>query len=153
MKESRNINQTNGNVLINAADISRHYTMADGTVQALSNVSLKVNVGEFVAITGPSGSGKSTLMNILGLLDTCDSGTYMFSGVDTGMLSDVELSRIRNEKIGFVFQAFNLIPTLSVLENVALPLNYRGMPSAKRIARSKAPLEAEGLSARLSHKP
>ena len=153
MKESRNINQTNGNVLINAADISRHYTMADGTVQALSNVSLQVNVGEFVAITGPSGSGKSTLMNILGLLDTCDSGTYMFSGVDTGMLSDVELSRIRNEKIGFVFQAFNLIPTLSVLENVALPLNYRGMPSAKRIARSKAALEAVGLSARLSHKP
>lgn len=153
MKESRNINQTNGNVLINAADISRHYTMADGTVQALSNVSLKVNVGEFVAITGPSGSGKSTLMNILGLLDTCDSGTYMFSGVDTGMLSDVELSRIRNEKIGFVFQAFNLIPTLSVLENVALPLNYRGMPSAKRIARSKVALEAVGLSARLSHKP
>lgn len=153
MKESRNINQTNGNVLINAADISRHYTMADGTVQALSNVSLKVNVGEFVAITGPSGSGKSTLMNILGLLDTCDSGTYMFSGVDTGMLSDVELSRIRNEKIGFVFQAFNLIPTLSVLENVVLPLNYRGMPSAKRIARSKAALEAVGLSARLSHKP
>ena len=153
MKESRNINQTNGNVLINAAAISRHYTMADGTVQALSNVRLKVNVGEFVAITGPSGSGKSTLMNILGLLDTCDSGTYMFSGVDTGMLSDVELSRIRNEKIGFVFQAFNLIPTLSVLENVALPLNYRGMPSAKRIARSKAALEAVGLSARLSHKP
>jgi len=153
MTESRNINQTNGNVLINAADISRHYTMADGTVQALSNVSLKVNVGEFVAITGPSGSGKSTLMNILGLLDTCDSGTYMFSGVDTGMLSDVELSRIRNEKIGFVFQAFNLIPTLSVLENVALPLNYRGMPSAKRLARSKAALEAVGLSARLSHKP
>ena len=153
MKESRNINQTNGNVLINAADISRHYTMADGTVQALSNVSLKVNVGEFIAITGPSGSGKSTLMNILGLLDTCDSGTYMFSGVDTGMLSDVELSRIRNEKIGFVFQAFNLIPTLSVLENVALPLNYRGIPSAKRIARSKAALEAVGLSARLTHKP
>ena len=153
MKESRNINQTNGNVLINAADISRHYTMADGTVQALSNVSLTVNVGEFIAITGPSGSGKSTLMNILGLLDTCDSGTYMFSGVDTGMLSDVELSRIRNEKIGFVFQAFNLIPTLSVLENVALPLNYRGIPSAKRIARSKAALEAVGLSARLSHKP
>ena len=153
MTGSRNINQTNRNVLINAADISRHYTMADGTVQALSNASLKVNVGEFVAITGPSGSGKSTLMNILGLLDTCDSGTYMFSGVDTGMLSDVELSRIRNEKIGFVFQAFNLIPTLSVLENVALPLNYRGMPSAKRIARSKAALEAVGLSARLSHKP
>lgn len=127
--------------------------MADGTVQVLDNVDLTVNEGEFIAITGPSGSGKSTLMNILGLLDTCDSGTYMFSGLDTGMLSDVELSRIRNEKIGFVFQAFNLIPTLSVLENVALPLTYRGMPSAKRIARSAAALEAVGLSARLSHKP
>ena len=127
--------------------------MADGTVQALDNVDLTVNKGEFIAITGPSGAGKSTLMNILGLLDTCDSGTYMFSGLDTKMLSDSELSRIRNQKIGFVFQAFNLIPTLSVLENVALPLNYRGMPSAKRIARSKAALEAVGLSARLSHKP
>lgn len=127
--------------------------MADGTVQALDNVDLTVNKGEFIAITGPSGAGKSTLMNILGLLDTCDSGTYMFSGLDTKTLSDSELSRIRNQKIGFVFQAFNLIPTLSVLENVALPLNYRGMPSAKRIARSKAALEAVGLSARLSHKP
>ena len=124
--------------------------MADGTVQALDNVDLTVNKGEFIAITGPSGAGKSTLMNILGLLD---SGTYMFSGLDTKMLSDSELSRIRNQKIGFVFQAFNLIPTLSVLENVALPLNYRGMPSAKRIAHSKAALEAVGLSARLSHKP
>lgn len=103
MKESRNVNQANGDALINAADISRHYTMADGTVQALSNVSLTVNVGEFIAITGPSGSGKSTLMNILGLLDTCDSGTYMFSGLDTKTLADNELSRIRNERIGFIF--------------------------------------------------
>lgn len=127
--------------------------MADGTVQALDNVDLTVNKGEFIAITGPSGAGKSTLMNILGLLDTCDSGTYMFSGLDTKMLSDSELSRIRNQKIGFVFQAFNLIPTLSVLENVALPLTYRGIPSAKRLARSKEALEAVGLSARLTHKP
>ena len=133
MKESRNVNQANVNALINAADISRHYTMADGTVQALSNVSLTVNVGEFIAITGPSGSGKSTLMNILGLLDTCDSGTYMFSGLDTKTLADNELSRIRNERIGFIFQSFNLIPTLSVVENVALPLTYRGIPTAKRL--------------------
>ncbi len=139
--------------LIKATDISRHYTMADGTVQALDNVDLTVNKGEFIAITGPSGAGKSTLMNILGLLDTCDSGKYMFSGLDTKMLSDSELSRIRNQKIGFVFQAFNLIPTLSVLENVALPLTYRGIPSAKRLARSKEALEAVGLSARLTHKP
>ena len=153
MKESRNINQVNGNALINAADISRHYTMADGTVQALDNVSLTVNVGEFIAITGPSGSGKSTLMNILGLLDTCDSGTYMFSGLDTKTLADNELSRIRNERIGFIFQSFNLIPTLSVVENVALPLTYRGIPTAKRLERSLSALEAVGLSGRLSHKP
>ena len=153
MKESRNVNQANGNALINAADISRHYTMADGTVQALDNVSLTVNVGEFIAITGPSGSGKSTLMNILGLLDTCDSGTYMFSGLDTKTLADNELSRIRNERIGFVFQSFNLIPTLSVVENVALPLTYRGIPTAKRLERSLSALEAVGLSGRLSHKP
>ena len=153
MKESRNVNQANGNALINAADISRHYTMADGTVQALSNVSLTVNVGEFIAITGPSGSGKSTLMNILGLLDTCDSGTYMFSGLDTKTLADNELSRLRNERIGFVFQSFNLIPTLSVVENVALPLTYRGIPTAKRLERSLSALEAVGLSSRLSHKP
>lgn len=151
MKESRNVNQANGNALINAADISRHYTMADGTVQALSNVSLTVNVGEFIAITGPSGSGKSTLMNILGLLDTCDSGTYMFSGLDTKTLADNELSRIRNERIGFIFQSFNLIPTLSVVENVALPLTYRGIPTAKRLERSLSALEAVGLSGRLSH--
>ncbi len=153
MKESRNINQANGNALINAADISRHYTMADGTVQALDNVSLTVNVGEFIAITGPSGSGKSTLMNILGLLDTCDSGTYMFSGLDTKTLADNELSRIRNERIGFIFQSFNLIPTLSVVENVALPLTYRGITTAKRLERSLSALEAVGLSGRLSHKP
>ena len=118
--------------------------MADGTVQALDNVDLTVNKGEFIAITGPSGAGKSTLMNILGLLDTCDSGTYMFSGLDTKMLSDSELSRIRNQKIGFVFQAFNLIPTLSVLENVALPLNYRGMPTPSLSSQTN---RAEALTA------
>ena len=113
MKESRNVNQANGNALINAADISRHYTMADGTVQALD----------------------------------------MFSGLDTKTLADNELSRIRNERIGFIFQSFNLIPTLSVVENVALPLTYRGIPTAKRLERSLSALEAVGLSARLSHKP
>ena len=103
--------------------------------------------------SGKSGSGKSTLMNILGLLDTCDSGTYMFSGLNTKTLADNELSRIRNERIGFIFQSFNLIPTLSVVENVALPLTYRGIPTAKRLERSLSALEAVGLSGRLSHKP
>lgn len=153
MQENTNSSGTNAKALIRATDISRHYTMASGAVQALKNVDLTVYEGEFIAVTGPSGSGKSTLMNILGLLDTCDSGTYMFSGLDTGMLSDSELSRIRNEKIGFIFQSFNLIPTLSVLENVALPLAYRGITAAKRLASSKAALESVGLSARLSHKP
>ena len=120
MKESRNINQTNGNALINAADISRHYTMADGTVQALSNVSLTVNVGEFIAITGPSGSGKSTLMNILGLLDTCDSGTYMFSGLDTKMLADNELSRAKKRKDRFYFSVVQSYTTLSVVEKCSI---------------------------------
>ena len=119
----------------------------------VENINLHINKGEFVFIVGSSGSGKSTLMNILGLLDTCDSGTYMFSGLDTKTLADNELSRIRNERIGFIFQSFNLIPTLSVVENVALPLTYRGIPTAKRLERSLSALEAVGLSGRLSHKP
>ena len=139
--------------MIKVENLSKSFRTEEVETIALNGVSFEVKDGEFVAIMGPSGCGKSTLLNILGLLDTCDSGTYMFSGLDTKMLSDSELSRIRNQKIGFVFQAFNLIPTLSVLENVALPLTYRGIPSAKRIARSKAALEAVGLSSRLTHKP
>ena len=153
MKESRNVNQANGNALINAADISRHYTMADGTVQALDNVSLTVNVGEFIAITGPSGSGKSTLMNILGLLDTCDSGTYMFSGLDTKTLADNELSRIRNERIGFVFQSFNLIDELNVFENVELPLIYLRVKASERKRRVNEILSRMNISHRAEHFP
>ena len=153
MKESRNINQANGNALINAADISRHYTMADGTVQALDNVSLTVNVGEFIAITGPSGSGKSTLMNILGLLDTCDSGTYMFSGLDTKTLADNELSRIRNERIGFIFQSFNLIPTMNAIENVSMPLSFKGVPKDIREKKARKMIELVGLKKYEKHTP
>ena len=117
--------------------------MADGTEQALDNVSLTVNVGEFIAITGPSGSGKSTLMNILGLLDTCDSGTYMFSGLDAKTLADNELSRIRNERIGFIFQSFNLIPTLSVVQNVSIASYLR------EVSRQRNALNAHFLRLKL----
>ena len=139
--------------LIRLDGVTRTYRMGEIDVHALRGIDLEIPANDYVAITGPSGSGKSTLMNILGLLDTCDSGTYMFSGLDTKMLADNELSRIRNERIGFIFQSFNLIPTLSVVENVALPLTYRGIPTAKRLERSLSALEAGGLSGRLSHKP
>ena len=139
--------------LIELKNICKSYPLEGLNLKILKGINLQIESGEFVAIMGPSGSGKSTLMNILGLLDTCDSGTYMFSGLNTKTLADNELSRIRNERIGFIFQSFNLIPTLSVVENVALPLTYRGIPTAKRLERSLSALEAVGLSGRLSHKP
>ena len=139
--------------MIELQHVSKTFETAGGRVDALKDVSLTIASGDIYGIIGMSGAGKSTLMNILGLLDTCDSGTYMFSGLDTKTLADNELSRIRNERIGFIFQSFNLIPTLSVVENVALPLTYRGITTAKRLERSLSALEAVGLSSRLSHKP
>lgn len=139
--------------LIQATEISRRYTMGDYTVNALSNINLTVQEGEFIAITGSSGSGKSTLMNIIGLLDSSDSGTYLFCGKNVSELSDRELSIIRNEKIGFIFQSYNLIPTLTILENVALPLAYRGIPYAERYSRAVSALKAVDLSHRISHRP
>ena len=139
--------------LIQATEISRRYTMGDYTVNALNNINLTVQEGEFIAITGSSGSGKSTLMNIIGLLDSSDSGPYLFCGKNVRELSDRELSIIRNEKIGFIFQSYNLIPTLSILENVALPLAYRGMPCAERYSRAVSALKAVDLSHRISHRP
>ena len=139
--------------LIQATEISRRYTMGDYTVNALNNINLTVQEGEFIAITGSSGSGKSTLMNIIGLLDSSDSGTYLFCGKNVRELSDRELSIIRNEKIGFIFQSYNLIPTLSILDNVALPLAYRGIPYAERYSRAVSALKAVDLSHRISHRP
>ena len=139
--------------LIQATEISRRYTMGDYTVNALNNINLTVQEGEFIAITGSSGSGKSTLMNIIGLLDSSDSGTYLFCGKNVRELSDRELSIIRNKKIGFIFQSYNLIPTLSILENVALPLAYRGIPYAERYSRAVSALKAVDLSHRISHRP
>jgi putative ABC transport system ATP-binding protein len=120
---------------------------------ALEDFSLQVRAGEFVAVMGPSGSGKTTFLNVAGLLDTFSSGRYTLDGSDVSRLSDDAMSRIRNEKIGFVFQSFNLIPDLNVFDNVDVPLRYRGLPGAERKARIERALEMVGLSARSRHLP
>ncbi len=122
-------------------------------MNALDGVSLDILGGEYVTITGVSGSGKSTLMNILGCLDTPTSGTYLLDGNDVSEMSDKELSRIRSRKIGFVFQSFNLIPSLTAQENVELPLLYRGVPAEKRRSIAREALETVGLSDRTRHRP
>jgi len=122
-------------------------------VQALRGIDLTIEQGEYVAIMGPSGSGKSTLMHLIGLLDSPTSGSYKLGGVETSGLSEVDLAKIRNQRIGFVFQAFFLLPKLTALHNVALPLVYRGVGLAERLRRSKAALEAVGLGDRLDHRP
>lgn len=140
-------------MLIKTIDMCRIYKSGKNTVEALNRVNLNIESGEYAAIVGASGSGKSTLMNILGLLDLPDSGEYYFEGRDIRGLSDREISRIRNEKIGFIFQSFNLIGGLSILENVSLPLEYRGVPLKKRTEAAIEALETVGLSHRMTHKP
>jgi putative ABC transport system ATP-binding protein len=120
---------------------------------ALRQFSLKVEPGEFVAITGHSGSGKTTFLNVAGLLEEFNSGRYLLDGQDVSRLSDNERSRIRNEKIGFIFQGFNLIPDLNIYDNVDAPLHYRRMPGAERHQRITASLERVGLTARMKHLP
>ena len=120
---------------------------------ALSDFSLQVDEGEFVAVMGPSGSGKTTFLTIAGLLDTFDAGTYHLDGEDVSRLSDTRMSRIRNEKIGFIFQSFNLIPDLNVFDNVDVPLRYRGLRSAARLQAIDEALATVGLSARRNHLP
>ncbi|WP_040778748.1 ABC transporter ATP-binding protein [Calidithermus timidus] len=122
-------------------------------VHALRGVDLIIEQGEYVALMGPSGSGKSTLMHIIGLLDSPSGGSYRLGGRSVEGLSEVELARIRNRRIGFVFQAFFLLPRLTALHNVALPLVYRGVPSAERLKRARAALESVGLGDRLDHLP
>ncbi len=121
--------------------------------QALQDASLHVRNGEFVSIMGPSGSGKTTFLNVVGLLDTFDNGTYLLDGEDVSRLSDSEMSRIRNEKIGFIFQSFNLIPDLDVRDNVDVPLRYRGLPASDRKQRIESALALVGLNGRMSHYP
>jgi len=142
------------NVLIEARGLAKTYRLGQVDVQALRGVDADVAAGEFIAITGPSGSGKSTLMHILGCLDSPTAGSYRLDGEDVGTLSGKRLAHVRNRKVGFVFQTFNLMPRLTVEENVALPLKYRGgVPRAERRARALALLERLGLSDRIGHRP
>ncbi len=140
--------------LLDARGITKTYRLGQVDVPALRGVSLVVERGEYVAIMGPSGSGKSTLMHILGCLDTATAGTYVLDGTDVSTLRRRELARVRNEKVGFVFQTFNLMPRLTVEENVALPLQYRGGFSRRhRLRRARALLERLRLAHRRGHRP
>jgi putative ABC transport system ATP-binding protein len=138
-------------VVIDIRGITKSYKMGDIEVHALRGVDLKIEEGEFVSIMGPSGSGKSTLMNILGALDQPTSGTFMLDGVDVSRLSEADLARVRNKKIGFVFQNFNLLKRTTALRQVELPLIYAG--AGNRVKRARAALEAVGLGQRLDHLP
>lgn len=133
--------------------IAKSYQMGEQTVHALRDVSLKIFKNEYVALMGPSGSGKSTLMNVLGCLDVPSSGDYLLNGENVSQMSDDELAEIRNKEIGFVFQTFNLIPRLSSLENVALPLVYAGFSKSHRLDKAHQVLESVGLGDREDHKP
>ncbi|MGN1328175.1 MAG: ABC transporter ATP-binding protein [Eubacterium sp.] len=139
--------------LIEVRDVYKIYNPGENQVNALDGVSITIDEGEFVAIIGQSGSGKSTLMNMLGLLDTPTSGEYYINGNLVDDLTDDEMSVIRNEQIGFIFQGFNLIPSLSALENVELPLVYRGMPKNERRQISVDALQRVGLEQRMHHLP
>ena len=138
---------------IKAHNLRRYYEIGGNTVHALDGISLNIYNGEYVTIVGTSGSGKSTLMNILGCLDAPTSGSYLLDGVDVSSLDDKALSEIRNRKLGFIFQSFNLIPSWTALENVELPLMYRGV--AKKLRRDAAleALEQVGLTERALHRP
>ncbi len=139
--------------LVEIKDVCKVYNPGENEVRALDHVSVSIGEGEFVAIIGQSGSGKSTLMNMLGCLDVPTSGLYKLHGQDVSDLDDNELSDIRNREIGFIFQGFNLIPNLTALENVELPLIYRGVGRNKRVELSKRALEKVGLEHRMEHKP
>ena len=139
--------------LIVAADLVKTYTMGDQTVHALRGVSLSIDEGDFVAIMGASGSGKSTLMNILGCLDRPTSGRYWLAGEEVEDMAPDALASIRNRRIGFVFQQFNLLPRTSALENVELPMVYAGVKPAERRTRAQAALDRVGLGARGGHTP
>ncbi len=141
------------NELIEIRDMCKIYNPGENEVRALDHVDLKIDKNEFVAIIGQSGSGKSTLMNMLGCLDVPTSGVYILNGQDVSNLTDDDLSDIRNREIGFIFQGFNLIAGLTALENVELPLIYRGVARKERLRLAQIALEKVGLKARTDHKP
>ena len=139
--------------LIEFDEVCKYYQMGDTTVKAADHITMKIEKGEFVAIVGQSGSGKSTCMNIIGCLDVPTEGTYLLDGRDVGKMSRRELANIRNEKLGFIFQQYNLLPKLTLLENVEVPLVYAGIPAAQRHATAKAALERVGLGNKLKNLP
>ena len=140
-------------VILDLKDVKRTYLMGEEKVRALAGVSLEIRRGEYVAIMGPSGSGKSTLMNIIGCLDVPDGGSYQLEGQAVDKMSEDQLADIRNRKIGFVFQTFNLVPRVTVFKNVELPLIYAGKPRAERKRIAEDAINVVGLTSRMGHKP
>ena len=141
------------NAIIKIKELKREFTVGSELVRALKGVDVSINKNEYVAMMGPSGSGKSTLMNLLGCLDTPTSGAYNLNGTDVSSLEDNDLARIRNKEIGFIFQTFNLLPRLTALENVALPLVYAGYSKEQRNEKAAEVLAKVGLADRMDHKP
>lgn len=139
--------------VIDIQNIKKEYIMGSQLIAALKDVSLTINKGEYVALMGPSGSGKSTLMNILGCLDSPTSGSYKLNQQEVSEMTDDELARVRNKEIGFIFQTFNLLPRLTALENVALPMVYAGLSKTERTQRAEKVMELVGLKERMTHKP
>jgi len=140
-------------VILDLREVRRTYIMGEEKVRALAGVSLEIRRGEYVAIMGPSGSGKSTLMNIIGCLDVPDGGSYQLEGQAVDKMSEDQLADIRNRKIGFVFQTFNLVPRVTVFKNVELPLIYAGKPRAERKRIAEEAIKVVGLTERMLHKP
>ena len=140
-------------MILEMHDICKDYPMGKTVTRVLKNVNLTVNEGDYLAIMGPSGSGKTTLMNIIGCLDVPTSGSYSLGGRDITACSAKELATVRNKEIGFVFQSFHLLPKLTALENVALPLLYGGMKKAQRLELARQALETVGLAERIDHRP
>ena len=139
--------------MIEMQDIVKQYTLGGETIYALDHISLRVEKGEYVTIIGPSGSGKSTLMNLIGCLDTADSGSYLLNGKPIRKYRERQLAEVRSRQIGFIFQGFNLLPKLSALENVELPMIYQGVRASERKKRAVAALERVGLGERMKHRP